>query len=102
VRDDEAKAQAKEEGEKAVAADPDDEAKNLKRVILYQKINAYPHREFFGTPLILSVPPLCTYRELYEIVVKRCVRVSVESFIFFAFLLELFWLFVCSSFSPPE
>jgi ubiquitin carboxyl-terminal hydrolase 4/11/15 len=51
-----------------------DEASALKRIIVYQKINSagkYIHKEFFSTPLVLSVPGNCTYRQLYRIIVTR-------------------------------
>jgi ubiquitin carboxyl-terminal hydrolase 4/11/15 len=51
-----------------------DEASQLRRVIVYQKINSggkYIHKEFFSTPLILSVPANSTYRQLYKAIITR-------------------------------
>jgi len=44
----------------------------LIRVILYQKLSSqYHHKEFFGTPLVLSIPASVTYRQLYKIILHR-------------------------------
>jgi len=51
----------------------ENEEPKLVRLIIYQKINSsqYLHREFFSTPLILSVPHNLTYRDLYKTIILR-------------------------------
>jgi len=51
-----------------------DDSEDYVRILLYQKINpedAYVHKEFFGTPLILSIRKNITYRELYKTIIHR-------------------------------